>query len=78
MEYRFGLAALTEPWLPQNETLANQIVGDLCLNGYCMSHFLVIMVNEAVELGSCIGTASKFAVFPEIRTLLYSNSKSIF
>lgn len=64
MDYRFGLVAMTEPWLLQNETLANQIVGDLCLKGYCMSHFLVIKINEAVELGSCIGTASKFAVFP--------------
>ena len=43
----------------------------------CLS-FLVIMVNEVVELESSIETASMFAVFPEIRTLLHSNSKSIF
>ena len=37
VEYDCDIIAVTETWLPNEETLANQIIGDTCPKGYKMS-----------------------------------------
>ena len=38
MEHDCDIIAVTETWLPCEDLLAKQIIGDLCPEGYKMSH----------------------------------------
>lgn len=59
VEYNCDIVTVTETWLPSEDILANQIIGDVCPKGYKISH----VPRRTGHRGGGVGIIYKKCVF---------------
>ena len=87
VEHDCDIIAVTETWLPCEDLLAKQIIGDVCPEGYKMSHIprssgggIGILYKTCLDIrvaDNCQPTNVKYNTFEHAQHLLNMNSKRI-